>query len=82
MHVEEYVKVYEIAMNHEKVFEANVFVNKAGVTDADLCNKIRGTIIRNKDAVKNFLLGAEIELHLEFIPKTNRRKRPGLDSIL
>ena len=74
--------MYEIALNHQKVSEANVFVNKAGVTDADLCNKIRGTIIRNKDAVKNFLLGEEIELHLEFIPKTNRRKRSGLDSIL
>ena len=68
-------------MNHEKVFEVNVFVNKAGVTDADLCNKIRGTIIRNKDAVKDFLLSEEIELHLEFLPKINRRKRSGLDSI-
>ena len=73
--------MYEIALNHQKVSEANVFVNKAGVTDADLCNKIRGTIIRNKDAVKDFLLSEEIELHLEFLPKINRRKRSGLDSI-
>lgn len=64
------------------MFEANVFVNKAGVTDVDLCNKIRATINRNKDAVKDFLFSEEIELHLEFLPKINRRKRSGLDSIL
>ena len=82
IHVVEFVKVYEIATSHEKVFEANVFVNKAGVTDVDLCNKIRATINRNKDAVKDFLFSEEIELHLEFLPKINRRKRSGLDSIL
>ena len=80
MHVEEFVKVYEIATNHEKVSEANVFVNKVGVTDVDLCYKIRVMVNRNKDAVKNFLLSEEIELHLEFLPKINRRKRSGLDS--
>ena len=69
-------------MNHQKVSDANVFTNKAGVTDVDLCNKIKLTIKKNMNAVRDFLLGEEIELHLEFIPKTNRRKRSGLDSIL
>ena len=81
MQIKESIKVYEIAINHEKVSEVNVFTNKAGVTDVDLCNKIRLTIKQNMDAIRDFLLSAESELNLEFIPKTNRRKRSGLDLI-
>ena len=68
-------------MNHHEVSNANVFTNKAGVTDVDLCNKIKLTMKKNINAVKDFLLSEESELHLEFIAKTNRRKRSGLDSI-
>ena len=81
MQIKESIKVYEIAINHEKVSEVNVFTNKAGVTDVDLCNKIKLTIKQNINSVKDFLLSDESELHLEFIPKTNRRKRSGLDFI-
>ena len=81
MQVKESIKVYEIAMNHQKVSDANVFTNKTGVTDVDLCNKIRLTIKQNINAVRDFLLSEENELHLEFIPKTNRRKRSGLNLI-
>ena len=81
MQIKESVKVYEIAMNHQKVTESNVFTNKTGVTDVDLCNKIKLTMKKNINAVRDFLLSEESELHLEFIAKTNRRKRSGVDLI-
>ena len=81
MHVLESVKVYEIAMLHDKVLEANVFTNKTGVTDADLCNKIRHTVRQNQNSVKQFLLSNETEIHLEFQQKRNTRKRSGNVSI-
>ena len=62
-------------MLHEKVLEANVFTNKMGVTDVDLGNKIRLTVKQNQNAVKQFLLSNETEIHLEFQQKRNTRKR-------
>ena len=68
-------------MLHEKVLEANVFTNKTGVTDVDLGNKIRLTVKQNQNAVKQFLLSNETEIHLEFQQKRNTRKRSGNVSI-
>ena len=70
-------KAYEIAIEHAKVANANIFINKEGVSDDDLRNKIKKTIRRNQDIVKEFLLGHENELHLEFEVKRNTRKRSG-----
>ena len=68
-------------MLHEKVLEANVFTNKTGVTDVDLGNKIKLTVKQNQNAVKQFLLSNETEIHLEFQQKRITRKRSGNVSI-
>ena len=82
IHLNESKKVYDIAIQHEDVTRANVFINKEGVKDNDLRNKIRQTIRRNQDAVKTFLLSGAAELTFEFLPKLNTRKRSGLNSII
>ena len=70
-------KAYEIAIEHAKVANENIFINKEGVRDDDLRNKIRKSIRRNQDLAKEFLLGHQNELHLEFEVKRNTRKRSG-----
>ena len=71
-----------MAIQHNKVSDASVFVNIEGVTDDDLRNKIKKTIRQNKNSVKQFLLSEEVELHLEFEQKRVTRKRPGKNSII
>ena len=69
--------MYEIAIEQAKIENENIFTNKEGVRDDDLCNKIRKTIRRNQEIAKEFLLGQDNELHLEFEVKRNTRKRSG-----
>ena len=76
-YVLELVKVYEMAIQHNKVSDASVFVNIEGVTDDDLRNKIKKTIRQNKNSVKQFLLSEDVELQLEFEQKRVTRKRSG-----
>jgi len=69
--------VYEIAIEQAKIKNENIFTNKEGVRDDDLGNKIRKTIRRNQEIAKEFLLGQDNELHLEFEVKRSTRKRSG-----
>ena len=70
-------KVYQIAVQDQKVSEANVFVNKDGVKDENLANQIKKTIRHNQEAVQKFLMSEDIVLNLEFQQKRNTRKRSG-----
>ena len=67
--------MYQIAIEQAKIKNENIFTNKEGVRDDDLGNKIRKTIRRNQEIAKEFLLGQDNELHLEFEVKRNTRKR-------
>ena len=69
--------MYEIAIEQAKIKNENIFTNKEGVRDDDLGNKIRKTIRRNQEIAKEFLLGQDNELHLEFEVKRSTRKRSG-----
>ena len=70
-------KVYTIAVQDQKVSEANVFINKDGVKDDNLANQIKKTIRHNQEAVLKFLMSEDMVLHLEFQQKRNTRKRSG-----
>ena len=70
-------KVYTIAVQDQKVSEANVFINKDGVKDDNLANQIKKTIRHNQEAVQKFLMSEDMVLHLKFQQKRNTRKRSG-----
>ena len=64
-------------MAHEKIADANVFVDKTGVKDGDLGNKIKMTIKKNQQAVKDFLMSDAEQLQFKFEAKRVTRKRSG-----